>query len=321
MLEYTDFKDIVLDEIKKKFNRDGFNVSLEKKDEVALNERRDKVIVTNSSSPDAFFPVFYLENVYSYYKKCGDLYLVIDELVNDIKREYKNLPDVDMTREGLEDNLFFSLINRDKNDTFLQTHPHRDYLDMAIIYRIKVSDTSNIIVTDKIMNKLNISENELYNMAYKNTPTVLGNICRTDVDTGSIKNIKKMLSNMSVPLELMEDNDEAKIFVYKYEKSNSFAPSIILYKDELEKASDRLKDDLLISFPTTDEMIVTTASNDFSEVEFLFEGNKVPQKYLSDNQYIYDKDAKEIYVKESENLNKNRTIETEPEFNAKRRSR
>ena len=68
-------------------------------------------------------------------------------------------------------------------------------------------------------------------------------------------------------------------------------------------------------------MIVTTASNDFSEVEFLFEGNKVPQKYLSDNQYIYDKDAKEIYVKESENLNKNRTIEIEPEFNTKRRSR
>ena len=71
------------------------------------------------------------------------------------------------------DNIIMSLINTERYSNLLATVPHIDVLDLSVIYR-SVTETPDggicsVILNNTILEKLNLSEEELYELARFNT--------------------------------------------------------------------------------------------------------------------------------------------------------
>ena len=73
----------------------------------------------------------------------------------------------------LKDNVFFTLINAEQNKELLKTVPHREFEDLAIVYRWNLGNDSLGTYTNLVDNDLAkkecLTENDLYNAANKNT--------------------------------------------------------------------------------------------------------------------------------------------------------
>ena len=125
-------------------------------------------------------PTLYFNNMYDYYigadASVEELALkVFETMLEGVNQTEitEELPD----KEKFMENIFFQLINTAKNKTLLHELPHREYLDLSIIYRYAVNISDNDIATAMInyilMDEFKLTEEELYEAAYKNTRKLL----------------------------------------------------------------------------------------------------------------------------------------------------
>ena len=75
------------------------------------------------------------------------------------------------------DNIIVSVMNREKHKDIVNTVPHRNILDLSVIYR-SINETSDegicsIIVNNNLLNKMELNEEELFQLAMKNTEKLL----------------------------------------------------------------------------------------------------------------------------------------------------
>ena len=74
----------------------------------------------------------------------------------------------------VKDRICYKLINRELNEEFLFTAPHRDFHGLAVIYYIDLShaggDMASVTVTGSLADIWGVDEEELYGLASVNTP-------------------------------------------------------------------------------------------------------------------------------------------------------
>ena len=120
----------------------------------------------------------YLDNYYEYY--C-DNRITLDEVTEDVYvklMEHRNdLDGVDMKAlwdwEAAKTRIRAKLVNREMNCGFLKKVPHRDFLDLAVIYYVTLdglseSGTAAFTVSDGNMEIWRKKEDDLYRMAVSN---------------------------------------------------------------------------------------------------------------------------------------------------------
>jgi hypothetical protein len=294
VVEYSKFKKIVCDEVRKKLNTDGFNVQLNVEEVWVVNGKKDKLAVVNLVAPDAF-PVFYFDDLYVYYCSCENIFSIIKDMVEETKKAYSNIKKMNLTEKEVRDKVFFSLINREKNKELLKTIPHREFLDLAVIYYLKTSETTNTFVTNYMADSAGISEDELYAAAYENTPQMLGKICRIDFDAWFLVELKNLLGGHCKFPE-MSQSSENEMFVFKYANNRTFSVGIMLYLDVLEKTAELLEDDLVLAIPDLDELVVAS-TNKAEDLQGMCRNGAIqPQKFLSSHVYIYNRKEKKISI-------------------------
>ena len=81
--------------------------------------------------------------------------------------------------EKIKDHIYMSVINYERNPEILKDRPYRRFLDLAITYYVNISecDTLGIVpdgrlvmnMTNELMEEFNITEEELYDIAKRNT--------------------------------------------------------------------------------------------------------------------------------------------------------
>ena len=297
ILEYTDFKKVICDELKHRFTREELYFDLKVTEVHTINTKKDKLAVVDPTRPDAF-PVFYLDDIYKYYKECGDIYSTAHDVVNEVKRTFSNIPKLHVSNDIVENNVYLSLINRDKNAEILNMVPNREFYDLAVTYRVKVTETTDFLVTNKLINELNLSEDKLYQAAYKNTPKILREVCCMELDDWYMNELKAALNDDEITYEStdMQDVSEEPIFVLKFQDSSENGSAVILYDDAIQDMADKIDDELIMMFPNSDELLITSEKCR-NKVNELFDAERVPQeKFLSDKNYIYNKKTKEITV-------------------------
>lgn len=82
--------------------------------------------------------------------------------------------------EMIKDRICYKLINADMNSIMLKSHPHRFFLDLAVVYFISIptewmnADQLSIAITDKHLTLWGVDEEILYKLAEKNTVSLLG---------------------------------------------------------------------------------------------------------------------------------------------------
>ena len=123
-------------------------------------------------------PCIYLEDFYAAYQDGGmDMGAAADEILTVYDRECK-APEFDVPAfldySRISSRLHGRLVNTEKNAGLLEQIPHRDILDLSLIYYVEVSGpgsgggTGSIRVENGQMQSWGVSEGELYNRAMQN---------------------------------------------------------------------------------------------------------------------------------------------------------
>ena len=124
-------------------------------------------------------PVIYVDDIYDYYNNVNDLddtlkraISLIENSINSIKNT-KVDDSISNLVKDIKGNVFPRLVNTKTNGVMLKNTPHREFLDMSIVYYIeqynnKLDSVEAIRVTNELMQSQNLSEEQLYHNSMKN---------------------------------------------------------------------------------------------------------------------------------------------------------
>ena len=84
---------------------------------------------------------------------------------------------INIIMENSKKNIVFRLINTERNKEYLKDKPHREFLDLSIVYNIMYHSSIGTIVSQAITNEmaksLELSEEQLFAYATVNTRRLL----------------------------------------------------------------------------------------------------------------------------------------------------
>jgi hypothetical protein len=195
---------------------------------------------------------------------------------------YVPTPKFELSKE----NIVFVLINYEKNKSLLETVPHIQFLDLALVFRWIVSmdekEISGGIITNEIAKAYEMYENDLFELAKINTRKILPP--RFENLTTTINRLtgnKVELPNPEPPIYILTNNIGVE------------GAASILYKDILETLKIKLQDNLYVIPSSINEvMIVPQKFADIAEVKIMVKSANLTvvaeNERLSDNVYLYD---------------------------------
>lgn len=147
-------------------------------------------------------PIIYIDDmIQDCVKGIRSVTSVVEEIYQ-IDRNTKN-PDVSIDNlfdKELEkfvlNNTICYLVNREQNKELLSGVPHKDFLDLAVIYRIMLSETedgiSSMIVTNEFLDRTGISQKELQAAA-------INNVCNAGFEVINLLQLMAERYGMPVP--------------------------------------------------------------------------------------------------------------------------
>lgn len=300
MLCYSEFKKVVIDKILHYLGDDykGYNVKVTefKKN----NTKLDCLNVLPDSDGPVMAPNIYLEDVYEEYKDNDDIELTMMNLANFIRSVTINIFDTMQVKEIAPEkkDIIYAVINKDSNKDLLKDVPYRDFLDLAVVYRcirqIPGYGTATILITNEIMKKFNLNEDELFAYAKENTEKKCPN---------TLENMRDIISGTRICIS--EDDlthlDESPIMYVASNNYKSNGANAILNKELLRKCSEKFNNDFYILPSSIHEIIMVADLG--QEVE----GFKDMVKEVNDNAvelvdrlsysvYKYNRDASQVVM-------------------------
>ena len=173
-MEFMEFTALVRDEVKRCIG-DGYQVKLKnvrKNNGVVLT---GLVIVQDGS---IISPTIYLDNYYEAYASgTSTLTDIVSNVVNTYNRnKVSQYVDVKylLDYENVKQKIVYKLVNTAKNKELLESVPHRDFLDLSIVFQCLVSleeigEEALILINNTHSGMWNVSVEELYQAAMENT--------------------------------------------------------------------------------------------------------------------------------------------------------
>ena len=186
----------------------------------------------------------------------------------------------------IKDHICFKLINTAKNQEMLEEIPHVEYNDLSVIFYILIEQDNDRTATTMVKNNLaecwRVDAASLYDLALKNTPSLLG---------GEICSIAQMLSECGC--DFIEENEQMFPMYIATNKRKMHGAGVILYPGFLRKFANLMNDDFYILPSSIHECIFIPATivDDAeclkSMVPAVNQSQILPHEVLSDNVYFY----------------------------------
>lgn len=230
-------------------------------------------------------PVIYLENYYAEYKDGKD----IQDIENEILRVYSENSGVKLFFEEfaswdwVKDRVCFKLISKEKNKEFLESVPHRPFLDLAMVYYVPVDVTdlgfASIIVHNEHLEMWGISERSLNMRAKINTAKAM---------PSAYWGISEILGMPTLEDHMYVVSNESRI--------NGAA--VMAYSEKFAELADKLDSDLIVIPSSVHEVLVVSNNDFFNDVEKILSMVKsinstevASEEVLSDSVYKYSKET------------------------------
>ena len=300
MLNYEEFKEAIT----KKF-RDAlpeeFNVSrviVQK-----TNTEKEGLSITGKNK--VAFSV-YFKDMYEHYLKTNDLSDIVgktikcsllDSTLIEEEQVIEKLNDV----EWVKNHMIMQFINTERNQELLKTLPHREFLDLSIIYRIIFEapmEGMSSIIKNKMAENYNLSEEDLYQIAYENTRKISEPIL---LPLNRVCFEMFIHEHDEIPDELIsllkqQDVNEKEMYVMT-NKSKCFAAAGILYDDILSELADKFESDLYV-MPASIHVMMVVSAKEYYDTEILFdmvksanEESVALEEQLSNQVYHYSRET------------------------------
>ena len=243
-MTYQEFKENVTTVIQ---NRLGSNVKVTIQEIIKNNDTHYDGLTILSNQLN-ISPTIYLNFYFKQYLKGRSL----EEICHDILSVYEeNKPsgNIDISfftnYEQVKKRIVFKLINYEQNKNLLQKIPHIKILDLAIIFNclVDADETGNatILIYNQHLSLWNITKDDLYHLAMKNTPALL---------TYELRDMSDVLIELmaGVPCNSMKEEFEYMVPMYVLSnKSKLNGSGCIFYHNLLHNLCEKLECDLYSS--------------------------------------------------------------------------
>lgn len=252
-------------------------------------------------------PTIYLNNYYEEYTDGRVTMAGVVKGVLDTYNRNKINQSVDMQYflnfESVRQRVVYKLVNTEKNRALLEDVPHKEFLDLSIIFRCLVSDdelgTASVLIHNSHMEMWGVTVEELYQAAEENTPRLL---------EYEIKSAAEVLHDIIMEEGSKTFDDEACMAgfgdnVPMYILSNKRkveGAACILYPNLIHDFADAAGSSLYIIPSSIHEMILLPArhSKEGMEIKSMIQEINDTQvsveEVLSYSLYFYDREEKRI---------------------------
>ena len=265
-MEYREFLENVRKEVESRYDS---NVSVTL-NHVMKNNGTELDGITIMEKDKNIAPTIYINSFYDRYREGVSLKAVVSEIIR-IYNQNKNSININAdyfeNYENVRKTIVYKLVNYQKNKKLLEDVPYKRVLDLAVVFYCLIEQRKGVSATALIHNEhlriWNVTEDEIYNDALKNTPVLLA---------GSIVPMSKILSEIAGTAPV--DNDE-KVCEYTgedilYVLTNSSrvnGAACILYDNLLKKFANDVHSDLYILPSSVHEVIIVPKKNAFDKSE------------------------------------------------------
>lgn len=266
-------------------------------------------------------PTIYTEGFYVDYLEGRDMEDILEDFLEIYEKQgTAETPDVEFYSDygKVRKRLSLKLVNREKNRAMLAEMPHKDFLDMAVIFYCLVDSpfagTAAILVKDAHMKSWGVTAEELYEDALTNAEKMM---------PGTIRSMEELLSRM-----VLEEN--IPVWEWKKEEQEDFprlegaeaesrgfgeipllvltnsrrylGAACMLYRGLLAGFAEKLGKNLYILPSSVHEVIllpedkVNSSENLLRMVTEVNRTQLAPEEVLSDAVYYYDRKSGEISI-------------------------
>lgn len=197
------------------------------------------------------------------------------------------------SKESILENVKYLLVNKKWNEADLDSYPHKDYLDLAVLYEVRNKNASmSVKITNDIMQNSGITFEELDKAANNNRDSYVAQ------DMFSM-----MVSLMPISTEEIEEMRRAQaggpqMYVLTNEWKVNGA-SALLYPELIEDIAQKENSDLIVIPSSIHEILMVKASgmnkDDISQMVQEVNSQQVDeQERLSDHAYFYKRGSLQI---------------------------
>ncbi len=250
-------------------------------------------------------PTIYLEKYYEEYMQGRDVESIVQEIVEiDIRSREDVELQIDTYRDfdKMKDVIMYKIINTEYNREILQNIPHREYLDLSIVYYCLVQDSLGCVaswtISNEIMKLWNVDEEVLFELATENCKRILPYnimsitdvICDILMDRGDSK--EEMLD------ELFELEQGPRMYVVT-NKNKIYGASVIFYPGMLFEFAQQKGDFYILPSSIHEAILIPTSENvNKDELAMMVKEvneTQVPKEdFLSNEVYYYDTTKNEL---------------------------
>lgn len=219
-------------------------------------------------------PTIYLEEFYESYLGGKTINEIVDELLETYEKikkdeswDYEKIFDFQKVRERI----VYRLVNTEKNEQMLQDVPHREILDLSLIYYVLLDasekGTTAMLISDRHMDQWKTTEKILWSEADRNTRRLLMAECFTmQYAMSELLGAAGKEARREQNLLEREEKGEDKMYVLS-NRARSNGAACMIYPYVLRMMGDILEEDFYILPSSIHEVILVPASAGISVAE------------------------------------------------------
>lgn len=301
-MRYEEFKELVKTEFMSYMSDQFQHMHMEISTVNKVNKIVDAVTFVDKSKDFSAAPTVYVNDMYERFLDVKDHEVVFSEMAAEIEAAFQHIPIKESLDLGnAKNNIVFQLINTEQNKEMLKGMPHRSFLDLSIIYRwvveIDERGIQSVMIKNDTMEKLGLSEGQLFKAAADNTRRIFPPVIRSMNQVMMEIMCAEGMPEEMVDLMMDERAEDGTMFVITNSAKINGASSI-LYDDDLHKLAEIVGTDLYILPSSVHETIAVPAKgNPYDLAEMVNEINMSQvsiDERLSNQVYHYDKDLRKL---------------------------
>ena len=299
-MNYEDFKEKFIEDVSDRLYEQGAEVNISVHEVNKLNESYEAITVTPEGSNigvnvgiDKFFGAY--EHGTSYED-------VVDRAVDTISHGIAERPAFDVASltdySQMKEKLAMEVVSAEANKDLLETVPHKNMEDMAVVYRFVLSSDddgrASILVTNQIIESMGVTPEQLHADALENAP---------HIKPAEIRGMSEVMAEHVGPAqaEMMGivpmDSEDEQMFVATV-PDKVHGAGVLAYQDFMDQAAERVGGDFFI-LPSSIHEILIVPDNGQMDLKTLEDMVKdvnatqvAPADKLTDSVYHYDSKEK-----------------------------
>ncbi|SDB12941.1 DUF5688 family protein [Butyrivibrio sp. INlla16] len=299
-MNFEEFKDTFATDVKDTLERrsgEAYEVETRKVDkmnesyEALTVKQQDQIIGVNLN----------LDSLYKELDDGADYGVLVSKAADIASDALQNTPQFDITEfkdyDTMKDTLAIEVVSAERNKELLETVPHREIEDMAVVYRFVLGGTDNgvgsILVTNQMLDNYGISADKLHEDALKNAPEI-----RPLVIEGMAEVLAKQMGVDDLDLlGLNIPPEQEQMFVASVE-GNVHGAGVLAYQNFMDQAAERARGSFFILPSSIHEVLIIPDNGCFdtkSLENMVKEVNATTvdiKDQLTDHVYHYDAEAK-----------------------------